>query len=534
MSKCHKSLYIVAISALSTCLLGLHSGCKPAEQIRETEIKETEQQETQVDQEQLARAAFAEISKLESELKLDQAMTLTEASIDNQDFSKFKVYFFNKKIDLMIQQEKVVEAEELLVSEIKKNPAVANSLGVLINHYNSTQAFDKSIALCNKMLVFKETLSDQILANILRSKLANTLELNNSEAAKVVLDEIMTLVEESSSAIAVIQPSLERLIRNKKDFTTPLELAEYVQSKNATDDNYKKLDAVLNIQCAITSEKWEQLKPAYLSCIEYMQDPELVRMMHYIFNSLAKAKMNDLLKKCAYTGIYQATNKPTSTDLAAGKWIDICFAEDKNSLPANIRTLQTTTVSANKIASIFNSYFYKVTTDLPMIKELCKIGPDLITKCTDEKTKNNLKVKLLDGAFIIEDYDLAISMLEQGIPDKDEAWHAMSLPKVKAHRAQALNQPREAVKYFREFMQCWIDSEKEEESDPTSGVTYSKEWILARNANRIAGILKSIPDQAEAAKALDEAKTYFKVAIEKAKDDEVSLKLVTEEAAKVQ
>jgi hypothetical protein len=124
-------------------------------------------------------------------------------------------------------------------------------------------------------------------------------------------------------------------------------------------------------------------------------------------------------------------------------------------------------------------------------------------------------------------------MLEKGIPGKDPAWHAMSLPKVKAHRAQARKNPRDAVKYYREFMQCWETGDKEEEFDPTSGIAYSKEWILARNASRIAEILQSIPDEAEAAKARDEARAFFKIAIEKAKDDEAATKLVTAEAAKL-
>jgi len=141
-------------------------------------------------------------------------------------------------------------------------------------------------------------------------------------------------------------------------------------------------------------------------------------------------------------------------------------------------------------------------------------------------------VKVLDGAFIVENYDLAIHMLEQGIPGKDKTWHEMSLPKVKAHRAMAQKKPREAVKYFREFMNSWLASDQEEEYDPTSGIAYSREWLLGRNAFRIAGILDSIPDKAEADKARAEAKAFFKVALEKAKGDTEAMKLLNEEIKK--
>ena len=157
------------------------------------------------------------------------------------------------------------------------------------------------------------------------------------------------------------------------------------------------------------------------------------------------------------------------------------------------------------------------------------MGERILDVCQDENTVNNIKVKILDGAFIVENYDLAVQMLEKGIPGKDKMWHDMSLPKVKAHRALARNQPREAVQNFRAFMDCWLRSDQEEEYDPTSGIAYSREWILGRNANRIATILESIPDAAEAQKAREEARAYFRVAIQKAAPDAEATRLLREE-----
>jgi len=78
-------------------------------------------------------------------------------------------------------------------------------------------------------------------------------------------------------------------------------------------------------------------------------------------------------------------------------------------------------------------------------------------------------------------------------------------------------------------MNAWIASKQEEEFDPTTGIAYSREWILGRNAHRIAGILDSIPDKEEADKARAEAKDYFKEALKKAAKDPEALKLLKEE-----
>jgi len=78
-------------------------------------------------------------------------------------------------------------------------------------------------------------------------------------------------------------------------------------------------------------------------------------------------------------------------------------------------------------------------------------------------------------------------------------------------------------------MNAWIASDQEEEFDPTSGIAYSREWILGRNAKRIGDILDTIPDKAEADKARAEAKEYFKTAIKKAENDPAALELLKKE-----
>lgn len=519
-----KHLYLFTILALAGMTLSFTSGCKPSEQKRA---------EKQAESEQMIESTFAQIYQLQSEQKFAEADKLISKSFSDRDFVDFKDRLTLLKTESLIQQDKYTEAEEIILSELPRNPMlVKESLNALFNHYTTTGAFDKSLALSSKILNARLPLPEEMTITILSGRLAAALELDNIELQKAAIDDVMLTIKESSKAVSIIEPQMTALIQ-KKNYPVAIELATHIRNAGTNNDQYLNLAAMINLQCVIESQNWEQLNPAYEICVEQMPDGELTKLMRYVFVTLSKAQKNDLLKQCALAGVYNATDKPRATDYAAGKWIEVCFAEDKKTLPANLAALKKTTVSPDQIASIFDRYFYEVAADTAIIKELCQMGPELIKGCSDENIQNSLKVKILDGAFIIEDYDLAVSMLEAGIPGKDQAWHDMSLPKVKAHRAQARKQPREAVKHYREFMECWNTSDKEEELDPTSGIAYSKEWILARNASRIAEILSSIPDEAEALKAREEAKAYFKVAIEKAKDDAAALKLVTEEAAKL-
>jgi ABC-type nitrate/sulfonate/bicarbonate transport system substrate-binding protein len=164
-----------------------------------------------------------------------------------------------------------------------------------------------------------------------------------------------------------------------------------------------------------------------------------------------------------------------------------------------------------------------------IVKQLCAVGAKILVCCKDESIIQSVKLKMLDGAFVAENYDLAVEMLEKGIPGKDQEWHALTIPKVKAHRALAKNKPLEAIDHFRQFMTEWKNAKKTEEFDPSTGIAYSREWILGRNALRIAKIYATIPDAEKQKETLVEANEYFKVALTKVEKNSEELKALTKE-----
>jgi hypothetical protein len=75
---------------------------------------------------------------------------------------------------------------------------------------------------------------------------------------------------------------------------------------------------------------------------------------------------------------------------------------------------------------------------------------------------------------------------------------------------------------FIEFMQS--DEQKEfEDCDPTTGIIYSREWVIAKNFMRCAEIARDLKDAANEAKYRAEAKKLYATALEKAKDDPKAL-----------
>ena len=366
----------------------------------------------------------------------------------------------------------------------------------------------------------------------LKQQLISAVEAGDMQRAEKQITTIIKRVKNGEESIALLEPGFKVLLKNQK-FDEARQLSDFLKIKAGQTEAYLNLASSIDIQCVIGAQRWDDVPSVFSACIEQLPDADLARLMRYVFSSLNNAGQSDLLSRSAESAITAAAGKQKSVDYAAAKWVEIEIKKDKSKLPAILRKLQSSAVRIDQIGSIFIDHFYVLAGDKTAVKELCAIGTDLIKQITNESVVNEMKVKMLDGAFIVEDYDLAVSMLEAGIPGKDETWHAMSIPKVKAHRAQAQNKPLEAIKYYREFMDCWTNSDKEMEVDPQTHISYSKEWILARNSRRIAELYEAIPDKAQADKARQEAKAYFATAIEKAQDDDAALQLVQKEAAEI-
>jgi hypothetical protein len=165
-------------------------------------------------------------------------------------------------------------------------------------------------------------------------------------------------------------------------------------------------------------------------------------------------------------------------------------------------------------------YFYDVIDEPAIIGAMKPLGSRIAPLAEDDETRNYIRTMMLDASFVLEDYASALNILTAGIAGRDAAWHAMAISKVKAHQALKDDRPRDAVKYFREFMATVATAKEDDTSDPATGVVHSREMILGRNAKRIGDILKGMQpsDTDNAAKAFAEAKGYYEKALAREQD----------------
>ncbi|HRT29194.1 MAG TPA: hypothetical protein P5527_05330 [Kiritimatiellia bacterium] len=471
---------------------------------------------------------FDTIQRLRGENNNSEALAVAERALANPKYATHKTRFFTEKISILVAQEDDVAARTAILEAWKKMPEAARAVfGSVYNIYRQADRHADIRNWCRDLQAREIGLPADLLPQVLNWQLTASLAMADAELAQKDLDSIINGLP-AEKAAPIVQQGVGGLI-DSDQHALAARLLEHLQAKKLVAEAYRHLLSALSLRTVLAAKKWDEAPAAFDACVAQLPDSMLYSLARTFFTTLQKEERNDLVEQASKKMVYNALDKTNSVNYAARVWVETGVAANPRLLPERLDALLVARISPVQVGNLFDRYFYEMADKPEIIRALCAVGERILATCSDENTINSVKIKVLDGAFIIENYDLAVQMLEKGIPGKDKTWHDMSLPKVKAHRAMAKKQPREAVGFFREFMNAWIASDQEEEFDPTSGIAYSREWILGRNAKRIGDILDTIPDKAEADKARAEAKEYFRTAIKKAENDPAALELLKKE-----
>lgn len=165
--------------------------------------------------------------------------------------------------------------------------------------------------------------------------------------------------------------------------------------------------------------------------------------------------------------------------------------------------------------------------DVARLKALLAFSARLLARgVLSEPAADALRERRLDGFFLSGDFDGAIACLEgEGVPKRSPGWCKGTAAKLRAHKAMAAGDKKEAVRQLLVFGDFMLSDEQKdfEDCDPTTGIVYSREWVVARNYARCAKMTRELGDAAQADAYLADAKRYFATAHGKAKDDRKSL-----------
>ena len=214
-----------------------------------------------------------------------------------------------------------------------------------------------------------------------------------------------------------------------------------------------------------------------------------------------------------------------------------------DSLVANLRKLEASPFfpSADFVASVCEEQIIRFGGDgtpqnppnAKAIREMLDYSGALVKSGRLSKgASETLAERRLDGFFLANDFDSAIALLEKdGLPNRSPAWCKATAAKLRGHKAMEAKNWPEATKQMLAFIDFMRSDEQKdfEDCDPSTGILYSREWVIARNYLRCAEFSKNSNDSAKIAEYRTLAASFFKTALEKAAEDEASLKTLVKE-----
>jgi tetratricopeptide (TPR) repeat protein len=508
----------------------LSDGCrrKPPQQTQTPEERAAAEQRLLSEINQV----FVRAENALAEGRTNDAVSSVDAACSNRAFAAYRPQIFETSLRLLLRIGRVDDVRQRALAA-SSDPALATgACGLLYRFYHDSGDLPNAVAWASE-LAERPSLTPEMRRQALAWAIEDRIALREDDKALAVLNKAAQTLRPAET-LSLVRLAIEALFgAGRLDGIEPVLNVAAGLTSSAAEVNRLRLATHLRVSSA--RGDWEGLTNEFPVAAGALLDGELDGLLRAITQAAGKAGKRAVIDQCAEIVILSpsAASNRTAVATAARVWAESAMEADKGAFPGRLATMLRAKIPADNIIELYLRFYYQFTEQPVPLKELMALGERLAPLAADEDTRNDVKIKVLDGCFLVQDYDRALTMLESRIPGpgRSEQWHQTAIVKVKAHRALQRNEPREAVKFFREFMGQMRDSKEAEVSDPVTGVMFPKEMVLGRNARRIGDILGGIPDAAEAAKAYAEARDLYAQALKETKDADARKVIETEIAA---
>ena len=469
-----------------------------------------------------------------TEGRTNEAISSIEAAFNKRAYSAYRPQILEAQLRLLIRCGQL-DAARQRASKACTDPTLAAGASELIYRFSRDQGDIFGAQAWAASLIDLPGVTHDTLLQALRWDISDLITLKKESQVLTVLGKAVQAQETAADSLTLLRFTIEALLAANRleSVEQVLTLASTVKTNPA---EINRLVTATRVQVYATRSDWTSLTGCFPAAVAALSDSELNNLLQTVITATAKAGNTAVFNQCADLIIRSPTAgaKPMTVSTAVRKLGENTMEANKNAFPGWLMTMLRAKVPADPLIDLFTRFFYSFSEQPASLKELLAFGELLAQQIQDEETRNDVKIKVLDGYFLLQDYDHALTMLEARIPgaNRTEQWHAAAIVKIKAHRALQQNQPREAVKFFRDFMGELRASKETEISDPVTGVFFPREMVLGRNAKRIGDILAGIPDAAEAAKAYAEANELYQQAL-KATSDATAIKVIDAEIAQL-
>ena len=290
----------------------------------------------------------------------------------------------------------------------------------------------------------------------------------------------------------------------------------------------RRLVTCQRVNLLFSTARWKEAEAHFKKAAKVLPDGELAGCFQYARACAMRANQYDLLDRLCAWILKKQKKKPGTWQAVASAWLESAkvrkLAAD---IPVRLAALMQMGCPNDILASYYYEYWNVVVKEgKPAdLLALSKFGERLSARLTDKWNKEIFQVYAFNDCMILEEYERALQMLEEPLPNMKSSAQQIAVNKVKAHLALQKGNKPEAVKRFRTFMET-VKTWSKPEVDPISGLIYTKEMCLGLNAKRIGDILGSMNDAQKAQAAYREADDYYAIAQKEVRADSPESKYI--------
>jgi len=389
--------------------------------------------------------------------------------------------------------------------------AALGAFGIIERHLLRNRDFDRLAAWCGELEVrdLPEPLQVQVFGN--------RLDVMRAQDDIVALQELLpeALAKFPDSMRAICQRVFNAMLRDRQHESLS-RILDFSDTEFSDHPGIPSLLCSYRVRLLFAENRLDEAAVVLRRGISLLPPSEAASLLDNLVRQAMAAEKTDLAEQVCKQLI---DDTPADTQVfrsATRHWVRLArSAEDAAGVQQRLSVILQRGASVPDLVRLFASFFYFVVDkgDQETLRALVNDCEAVNARATDAADRARLIALLLDGSFMLHDYDRALRLLEAGIPDKDPKWHATLIPKVKAHKALDEDDTEQAINMFRLFMKE-VEGMEESFPDPLTGAMVPAEAILAQNALRISTLWDDLGNADKATAAREEARGYYRKAIE--------------------
>ncbi|MEI6786865.1 MAG: hypothetical protein WCL49_00130 [bacterium] len=320
---------------------------------------------------------------------------------------------------------------------------------------------------------------------------------------------------ETPDVVAPIVNAIETMLIQRKQWTAVEQVLGIVKAKFKDSHATRILLANGRIDLLMARDGYKGALVELLTLISEVPDEGVSRNVRIVGEAAFKEGDHSAGDTLYSAALESPSGYTLTREAAADGWMRMAARNGSAREMVNrLQEINRRKVQPGVIILLINGYYPVLLgcNDRDTYQALFSLCRTVETGLTLDSDKMMLRGMMLDISYFLEDFEASLKLIQEGAGGIGEEQRQQMLAKVHAHLALKNKQPREAVKYFRDFMSL-IKKQDRDEQDPLTGCRVSREMILGLNAKRIGDLLASAGDPVEARQSYEEARSYYNKAI---------------------